>query len=149
MAALIASTHRQWKWVNIIFLCLTPILAAISVPWFLFTHALTLPLMILFALGCALTSMSITLGYHRLLAHRSFEARSWVQTLTLLFGAGAFQGSALQWCTDHRRHHRCVDGDDDPYNINQGLWWAHIGWLFFEDPPEVRGKFAPDLRKNR
>jgi stearoyl-CoA desaturase (Delta-9 desaturase) len=78
-----------------------------------------------------LTGMSITVGYHRLFAHKAFKAHPTLQLLAIFFGAGAFQESTLQWCSQHRQHHKYVDTDQDPYNIKQGFWYAHLGWLLF------------------
>jgi len=82
--------------------------------------------------------MSITLGYHRLLSHLAFKAKWPVKLGVLLFGASTFEGTALDWCSDHRRHHKFVDHDDDPYDITKGFFHAHVGWLLFKlrpDPP--------------
>ena len=51
-----------------------------------------------------------------------------------MFGAATFEGSALEWCTDHRNHHCYTDTDRDPYSVKHGYWHAHIGWLFTLDP---------------
>ena len=77
------------------------------------------------------TGLSITVGYHRLFAHRSFQASPLVTFLALFFGAGALEQSALTWSSQHRDHHRYVDTERDPYNIKQGFWYAHIGWMLF------------------
>ena len=77
------------------------------------------------------TGLSITVGYHRLFAHRSFQANRLVTFLSLLFGAAAFEQSALMWSSQHRDHHLYVDTERDPYNIKQGFWYAHWGWLLF------------------
>jgi stearoyl-CoA desaturase (delta-9 desaturase) len=42
--------------------------------------------------------------------------------------------SVFDWCNDHRAHHRYTDTDKDPYSINKGFWYAHMGWLFFNRP---------------
>jgi len=85
------------------------------------------------------SGMGITFGYHRLLAHLSFKVRAPVKMAALLGGATAMQDSALNWCSDHRRHHKHVDHEEDPYNIKKGFWHAHIGWIIFKpkvDPPK-------------
>jgi stearoyl-CoA desaturase (delta-9 desaturase) len=54
----------------------------------------------------------------------------------LIFGAAAFQNSALKWSQDHRIHHKEVDTEQDPYNAGRGFWFSHIGWIFYqEDKP--------------
>lgn len=80
--------------------------------------------------------LGITVGYHRLFSHQSFKTVLPVRFLLLLFGAGAFEGSVLEWCTDHRNHHKYVDTPKDPYNINRGFWYAHIGWLLVLNPAD-------------
>jgi stearoyl-CoA desaturase (delta-9 desaturase) len=72
-----------------------------------------------------------------------------VKLFTLLFGAAAFEGSALAWSADHRRHHKFVDHDDDPYDISKGLFHAHIGWLLFRTGPETPLTWVRDLQKDR
>jgi len=91
--------------------------------------------------------MSITLGYHRLFAHKAFQAKKPVKLFTLLFGAAAFEDSALDWASDHRIHHKHVDKDDDPYDISKGFFWAHMGWIFFKLYPRELNN-VNDLRKD-
>lgn len=128
-------TEYQMDWSNldtvpVLFLTLTPLLT-IAVGIYYFTHEVFNPwFLLLFAFFYFATGMSITGGYHRLFAHKSYEANWWVRLLLLLFGAGAFQNSAKKWCGDHRVHHRYVDQDTDPYSINKGFWYAHLFWMF-------------------
>ena len=67
------------------------------------------------------SGMGITFGYHRLWAHLSFKGRWPVKMAAWLGGATAMQDSALNWCSDHRRHHKHVDHDEDPYIIKKGF----------------------------
>ena len=94
-----------------------------------------------FALYLA-TGFSITAGYHRLFAHRAYRASAPARWFFLVFGAGAFQNSALAWSADHRDHHGDTDGPGDPYSVTHGLWWAHMGWMFRSRP----GSAAPEVR---
>jgi stearoyl-CoA desaturase (delta-9 desaturase) len=73
--------------------------------------------------------LSITAGYHRLFSHRTHKGAWPLRLFYALFGAGAFQNSAIKWCSDHRRHHLVTDTDDDPYTVLKGFFWAHIGWV--------------------
>ena len=79
----------------------------------------------------AFCGFSITGGYHRLFAHPCYKAHWSLRAFHLFFGAGSFQNSALKWCSDHRAHHSKTDREEDPYNIRQGFWWAHIVWIFY------------------
>lgn len=137
------------NWTNTVFLIISPLIVIIGVPLHIIDVGFDLNLFILFLVACGLTSLSITGGYHRLFAHRSYEASAVVRFLYLVFGAVALQGSAMKWCTDHRRHHRHVDTDVDPYSIKQGFWYAHIGWVFLEEKEVYNGVFAPDLAKDK
>jgi len=83
----------------------------------------------MFALMFIASGLSITLGYHRLFAHLSFKAKWPIKFLTAVFGATALENSVLEWCSDHRRHHKHTDEDDDPYNIQRGFLYAHMGWI--------------------
>ena len=101
-------------------------------------------LVMFFAVG-----FSITLGYHRLYSHLTFQAHWSVQLFTLIFGAAAFENSVLLWACEHRSHHKHVDHEDDPYNIREGLFQAHIGWLLFKLKPPPPFDNVSDLQKDR
>jgi len=91
-----------------------------------------------------LANLGITAGYHRLLAHRAYEAHPVLEIILVLLGTASWQGPALKWASDHRRHHKFEDRDEDPYAIKEGFWHAHMGWLMdqkFVDLPIQ----APDL----
>ena len=141
--------YQRLNWVNTLFLILTPLGAATLLPLHAYFAGFRWETLGIFLIYCACTSMSITAGYHRLFAHKSYDCKPLVKLFYLLFGAAAFQGSALQWATDHRRHHRFVDTDTDPHNINQGFWWAHVGWLFIKEEPKFRDVFEADLLKDK
>ncbi|GHD36890.1 fatty acid desaturase [Halioglobus pacificus] len=77
-----------------------------------------------------LNGMSITGGYHRLWAHKAYEASPALRWFYAFWGAGALQNSILIWASDHRRHHRHVDDNEqDPYSAGRGLWFSHMGWM--------------------
>jgi stearoyl-CoA desaturase (delta-9 desaturase) len=77
-----------------------------------------------------LNGLSITGGYHRLWAHKAYQAQPVLRWFFALWGAGALQNSILIWASDHRRHHRHVDDNErDPYSAGRGLWFSHMGWM--------------------
>lgn len=81
------------------------------------------------------SGISITGGYHRLWAHRAYEARLPLRIFYMLFGAQSLQNSILIWASMHRVHHKNVDHvDDDPYSIRRGFWYAHMGWMLRDYP---------------
>ncbi len=136
-------------WLNTLFLSGTLLITLTAVPayaWLVGFDAFQLGL---FAFFTVATGMSITLGYHRLFSHLTFQASPVVKLFTLLFGAAAFEGSAMGWCADHRRHHKHVDEEEDPYDIHKGFFHAHIGWLLFRHGPDTPLTWVRDLQKDR
>jgi stearoyl-CoA desaturase (delta-9 desaturase) len=135
----IAGSSRRIQWPSIFFLGGTLLVALIGTPWYLATVGLGWPEALTFLGLWLAVGISVTGGYHRLFAHRTYRAAWPVRLLYLVFGAGAIENSALNWAADHRVHHCEVDQERDPYNITKGFWWAHIGWIFFsnEAPPKT------------
>lgn len=119
----------------------------IGVPLFWFLYGFTLFDWITCVILYAVTGMGITVGYHRLIAHRSFECHPWIKVALLIAGGWALQNSALLWCADHIRHHARTDQEEDPYNATKGFWHSHCGWLFF-DTPHRTDKYEKQLRKD-
>lgn len=136
---------KRINWVTAVFLISTPVAASVWGALRVYEHGVTLEQLAFFFVYLAVTAMSITAGYHRLFAHRAYEARPLVRAAYLLFGAAAFQDSALAWATDHRAHHQNIDRDGDPYNVRRGFLWAHIGWLLVTDHIRDRRAAPPDL----
>lgn len=85
--------------------------------------------LIVFAISYVIHAMGITIGYHRLLSHRSFCCPKWVEYFWVFMGYLAFEGSPIWWATIHRAHHRHVDTPLDPHSPREGLYNAHFGWL--------------------
>ena len=137
------------NWITSSFLIGTALIALVGVPIYIFKYGLDLFQAVMFFLYLCATMMSITVGYHRLFSHISFKAKWPVRLFTLIFGACAFENSCLDWASDHRRHHKHVDHDDDPYDISKGFFWAHIGWLLFKLNPEPPMDNVNDLRKDK
>jgi stearoyl-CoA desaturase (delta-9 desaturase) len=119
----------------------------IGVPLFAYFHDYTVLDWMLLVVLYIMTGMGITVGYHRMIAHRSFECRPWVKVCLLVLGGWALQNSALRWCADHIRHHARTDSDEDPYNATRGFWHSHCGWLFVETPHRLE-KYESRLRKD-
>ena len=134
-------------WPTTLFLIITPIVVFIGLPVYFVMEGVPVGILIFTLIFAALTNLSITAGYHRLWAHKSYEAHPIVKAVFLLIGASGWQGSAMKWSSDHRQHHAKVDGEEDPYSISKGFWYAHMGWLFFKDSVD-RPVLAPDLKKD-
>ncbi|KAE9393879.1 delta 9-fatty acid desaturase [Gymnopus androsaceus JB14] len=95
-----------------------------------------------------LTGLGITAGYHRLWAHRSYNASLPLQYLLAILGAGSLQGSIKWWSRGHRAHHRYTDTDLDPYNAHKGFWYAHVGWMLVKPRRKPGVADVSDLRHN-
>ena len=112
------------------------------------------------AVGYALTGVGITVGFHRLFTHRSFETYRVVRYLFAIFGEMAAEGDVLTWVADHRKHHQYSDREGDPHSphagfgggvveASRGLWHAHTGWLFSQAGRAEQGRYAKDLAADR
>lgn len=139
---------RRVNWTNSLFLISTLALTLTAAPWYVWKHGLDVFQVGLFVALFIATGLSITLGYHRLFAHRSFRAAWPVRLATLVFGAAAFENSVLCWASDHRRHHKFTDQEDDPYDISKGFWHAHMGWILFKLEPDTDFSNVKDLQQD-
>ena len=101
----------------------------------------------LFLVTYIIGGMSITVGYHRLYAHRAYSANPFFEWCVLIGSTLAFEMSALMWSHDHRNHHNHVDTERDPYSIKKGFWYAHVFWLFDCDRSFDKS-LVTDLMKN-
>jgi stearoyl-CoA desaturase (delta-9 desaturase) len=143
--------------------------AAVALPFFGCLAAVLLtwqwgfmgwPYLALLVGGWLLTGSGITVGFHRLLSHRSFDTYGWVRTAWMMLGALSVEGSPLVWCAVHRRHHELSDQPGDPHSphlhggswwqVLRGLWYAHVGWLFtgYWSRPDL-ARYVPDLLAER
>jgi stearoyl-CoA desaturase (delta-9 desaturase) len=106
-----------------------------------------------------ITGFGITIGYHRLLTHRSFATHRWLEYAFAAAGALALQGSPLDWVADHRKHHAHTDEEGDPHSPHagqgaglrgalRGLWHAHVGWLWQTQGQAESRKYAKELAED-
>jgi stearoyl-CoA desaturase (Delta-9 desaturase) len=129
------ATKPRPNFPNIAFLSVTFLVALVGAPWYIFAHGLGWPEVITCVALWLAVGISVTAGYHRLFTHKTYQAAWPVRLSLLVFGAAAFENSVINWAADHRIHHSNVDHERDPYNIQRGFWWAHIGWIFYENEP--------------
>ena len=129
--------------------------AAITLLWGRGIGVVDLALLVVFYV---LSGLGVTVGYHRLLTHRSFRAPRPVRALFAVAGSLAIEGSVISWVAAHRRHHAFADVEGDPHSPHlgeeegvvgmlKGLWHAHAGWLFDEEKTSIE-RWAPDLMKD-
>lgn len=102
------------------------------------------------------TAIGITVGFHRLLTHRSFQTPKWLEYSFAVLGSMAVQGPVISWVADHRKHHAHTDVEGDPHSphvghpggargVAAGLWHAHTGWLMSSQGRADWKRYAPDL----
>lgn len=95
-------------------------------------------IIIAFALYCLTAGVGITLGFHRLVSHRSFETPKLVEYFLIFCGTLACQGGPLDWIGLHRIHHKYSDTELDPHDSNRGFWWSHLGWMLCQNPANAK-----------
>lgn len=95
-----------------------------------------------------LTGFGITVGFHRYATHRSFQSGPVVKFVLLALGSMAVEGSVLSWVATHWKHHRLADKPGDPHSPLEGLFHAHIGWMF-SDRGGVPERDAKHLMKDK
>ncbi len=79
--------------------------------------------------------LGISIGYHRLLAHRSFKCPKFIEYFFVMSGYLAFESSPIWWATLHRAHHRYADTELDPHSPRYGNMRAYTGWIFGREYP--------------
>ena len=143
-------------------------IAAVVLPFVAFIAAIPLlwnkwigPLdVVLLAAMYFVSTLGITIGFHRLLTHRAFQTFRPIEYAFAICGSMAVEGPVIGWVTDHRRHHAHSDEEGDPHSPHvgkdgedaaplAGLWHAHVGWLFDHPTALEAEKYAPDLLDDR
>jgi stearoyl-CoA desaturase (delta-9 desaturase) len=78
--------------------------------------------------------LGVTVGYHRLLSHRSYRCPKFVEYFWILGGYLALGGSPAWWAAVHRAHHKHADTPDDPHSPRDGYKHSYFAWMFKQDP---------------
>jgi stearoyl-CoA desaturase (delta-9 desaturase) len=143
-----------------LFGAVVPFLAFIAAIVLLWNRIVDWSDLALFAVMYVLTGLGITVGYHRLLTHRSFMTFKPIEYLFATLGSLAVQGPVIAWVADHRKHHAHTDEEGDPHSPHvghgdgivgalRGLWFAHMGWLFDSHGRAEAERYARDLVEDR
>ena len=133
----------ELNWLNVFVICGVPVIGfALSCYTPLRRETLIFSIFYYFVTG-----MGITAGYHRLWAHRSYNASVFLQYYLAITAAGSVQGSIKWWCRGHRAHHRFTDTDLDPYNAHKGFFYSHVGWIMLKPRRRVFADVS-DLTKS-
>jgi stearoyl-CoA desaturase (Delta-9 desaturase) len=97
--------------------------------------------------------LGISMGYHRLHTHRSYQIPLFLEYFFAVCGSLTLEGGPIFWVATHRLHHQKSDQPGDPHSPHDGAWWSHIGWILLGDTnhnnTRVLSKYAPDLAKHK
>jgi stearoyl-CoA desaturase (Delta-9 desaturase) len=143
-----------------LFGAVVPFLAFIAAIVLLWNRIVDWSDLALFAVMYVLTGLGITVGFHRLLTHRSFQTHKATEYVFATLGSMAVQGPVIAWVADHRKHHAHTDEEGDPHSPHvgrgdgvigalRGLWYAHMGWLFDAHGRAEAERYARDLVEDR
>ena len=122
------------RWGTIGFMIAIHILAIVALlPRFWSWQGVTAMLVLHWVTAC----LGVTIGYHRLLSHRSFRVPKWLERFFATCGTLSCQHGPIDWVGLHRHHHKFSDTDADHHNSHRGFWWSHMGWMF-EPIPAMR-----------
>jgi stearoyl-CoA desaturase (delta-9 desaturase) len=146
---------RTHKLINLLGVSL-PVAGLAAAIVLLWGHGVGVTAIAILAAGYLLTGIGITVGYHRLFTHRSFETYPAVRYALALLGEMGVEGDVVTWVADHRKHHQFSDREGDPHSPHaefgdgpvealKGLWHAHTGWLFTSVGRADRARYAKDL----
>ena len=114
----------------ILLVVVVPFLATVFAIYLLWARAVNWPDLALLATLYTLVAFGVTIGYHRMLTHRSFRPHPVVKLVLLVLGSMSLEGSALSWAATHIKHHAHSDREGDPHSPIEGFFHAHMGWLF-------------------
>jgi len=127
--------------------------------WQTWSDALRWSDVVVFAVLYVLSGLGVTVGFHRLFAHRSFATSPALRGVLGALGSAAIEGPVISVVAEHRKHHACSDRRGDPHSPHvdhgggwrgtlKGLYHAHMGWLFIHTQRGSKERFAPDLLRD-
>src|SRR3954447_25142640 len=89
--------------VNLLAVVLPPIAIATAIVVF-WNDVVGLHDLVLLAVLYVATGFGVTVGFHRMLTHRSFRTPKPVEYLSAAAGSMAVQGPVINWVADHPQH---------------------------------------------
>ena len=146
---------RTTRYVNL-GAAIVPFVAVLLAAVLSWNHILGWSDLVVFAVMYLITGVGVTIGFHRLLTHRSFATYRPISYALAIAGSMSIQGPVVSWVADHRKHHAHTDEEGDPHSPHvghgsgikgtlKGLWWAHVGWLFDRQGEASWHKYARDV----
>jgi stearoyl-CoA desaturase (delta-9 desaturase) len=133
-----------------------PILVVIGMYFGWMGNLLSWQDLVILAAAYVVIGTGVTVGFHRLLTHRSFKCHRWLRAGFAMLGSAAAEGPVIDWVATHRKHHQFSDERGDPHSPHvghgdgwrgqlRGLLHAHIGWVFSDMEVADERRYAKDL----
>jgi stearoyl-CoA desaturase (delta-9 desaturase) len=155
-AEMVAIPHEAADRVANIVVIAAPLAAVVIAAWLAWGGSLHWQDLLVLVITYLLTGMGITVGFHRLFTHRSFETSRPLRAAFAVLGSMAVEGPLLEWVSTHRKHHQFSDQPGDPHSPHAehgpglrgalgGLLHAHVGWMFRGEDIANPGRYAKDL----
>jgi stearoyl-CoA desaturase (delta-9 desaturase) len=152
------ANSAKWQRRSVLIITLVPFIGFILAIAALWGRGLSLVDGVIALAFYAFTGLGVTIGYHRLFTHQSFEAKRPLKIVLAIAGSMSLQGSLIDWVAAHRRHHAFSDQEGDPHSphldegegisgVVKGLWHAHVGWLVSPERTDNE-RWAPDMLKD-
>ena len=152
------ASSAKWQRLSVLIITLVPFAGSIAAVGALWGRGLSVVDAAIALTFYAFTGLGVTIGFHRLFTHRSFDAVRPLKIVLAIAGSMALQGSLIDWVAAHRRHHAFSDKEGDPHSphlevgegvagIVRGLWHAHVGWLVSPERTDLE-RWAPDLLRD-
>ncbi|HEX9696096.1 MAG TPA: acyl-CoA desaturase [Actinomycetota bacterium] len=157
---IVVLTPRQSRFhqTTLLAFSIVPLLGVGIAIWSLWGRGLSGVDAAIFAGTYAFTGLGVSAGFHRLFAHKTYDAVRPVRAVLAVAGSMSIEMGVIKWVATHRRHHAFADRPGDPHSphldaaqgvkgILRGLWFAHMGWLLGPERTDP-DRWAPDLLKD-
>ena len=141
--------HDTAHKIAVLSVVLTPFLGLIAAVFLAWGKGVDPLSLWLFGIFSAATILGVTIGFHRLFTHKSFKTHDSIKLLFGIAGSASWEGSALEWVTEHRHHHKHSDSEQDNHSPKFGVLRSHVGWLFRKTAEEQYTKYGKDLTDDR
>jgi len=157
---MVALKHHAANRAAFVVVILGPFAALLLAGWLAWGGSLHWQDLLVLAITYSLTGLGITVGYHRLFTHRSFQTTRALRAVFAVLGSMAVEGPLLEWVSTHRKHHRFSDLPGDPHSPHaerapgwfgavRALAHAHLGWMFRGVDQANPHRYAKDLLADR
>ncbi|HMH47520.1 MAG TPA: acyl-CoA desaturase [Solirubrobacteraceae bacterium] len=159
-AEMVPVEHETVDFVANVLVIALPLAAVVAAGWLAWGGSLHWQDLLVLFITYLFTGMGITVGFHRLFTHRSFETTRALRVAFAVFGSMAVEGPLIEWVSTHRKHHRYSDRTGDPHSPHAecapgwrgalgGLAHAHVGWIFRGEDIANPRRYAKDLLADR